>query len=163
MDFDSAFDLLMGHEGAYSNHPSDPGGETMWGITARVARLHGYGGLMRYLPRETAKAIAKVEYWNAVRADELPAAVRFDVFDGAYNSGVKQAIKLLQRAAGAQDDGVLGPKTVAAVRGMSAAKLALRFNAERLQFLTGLPTWASFGRGWARRVANNLETAAENI
>ncbi|KAB0593770.1 glycoside hydrolase family 108 protein [Cupriavidus gilardii] len=163
MTFDQAFDLLMGHEGGYSDHPSDPGGETMWGVTARVARLHGYYGPMRQLPRETAKAIAKAAYWNAVRADELPAAVRFDTFDTAYNSGVKQAVKLLQRAAASQDDGVLGPKTLAAARAMPAAKLVLRFNAERLQFLTGLPTWASFGKGWARRVANNLETAAENV
>ncbi|HIA2409759.1 TPA: glycosyl hydrolase 108 family protein, partial [Burkholderia contaminans] len=33
--FDDAFEALMGNEGGYSNSPADPGGETMWGITAR--------------------------------------------------------------------------------------------------------------------------------
>ena len=28
MDFDTAFHHLLGHEGSYSNHPDDPGGET---------------------------------------------------------------------------------------------------------------------------------------
>ena len=58
-NFNWAFDLLMGHEGGYSNNPKDPGGETMWGITARVARAWGYSGPMKSLPRETAKQIAK--------------------------------------------------------------------------------------------------------
>ena len=54
--FDDAFDALIGNEGGYSNNPKDPGGETMWGITARVARAAGYTGPMRDLPRDTAKA-----------------------------------------------------------------------------------------------------------
>ena len=163
MTFDEAFDLLMGHEGGYSNHPADPGGETMWGITARVARRHGYMGDMRDLPRETAKTIARVEYWNPVRADELPEGVRFDVFDTSYNSGKKQSVKLLQRAAGVADDGVIGPKTLAAAHARPAAKLSLRFNAERLEFLCSLPTFGAFGKGWSRRVAGNLKIAAENV
>lgn len=81
MNFDQAFEALIGHEGGYSNNPSDPGGETMFGITARVARQAGYHGAMRSLPLVTAKQIAKNQYWDAVRADELPAQVRFDVFD----------------------------------------------------------------------------------
>jgi lysozyme family protein len=163
MTFDEAFDKLMGHEGGYSNHSADPGGETMWGITARVARRHGYMGNMRDLPRETAKAIAKPEYWNPVHADELPEGVRFDVFDTSYNSGQKQAAQLLQRAAGVSDDGVIGPKTMAAAHALPPAKLSMRFNAERLEFLCNLPTFGAFGKGWTRRVAGNLKISAEQI
>lgn len=163
MKFSEAFDLLIGHEGGYANDPRDPGGETMWGITARVARQSGYSGPMRDLPRDTAMAIAKSQYWDKVRADELPGACRFDVFDTSYNSGVATAIKILQRAVGSADDGVLGPITLAAASAISAGKLVMRFNSERLLYLTSLPTWAAFGKGWARRVAGNLETAAENI
>ena len=36
--FDQCFDKLISHEGGYVNDPRDPGGETMWGVTARVAR-----------------------------------------------------------------------------------------------------------------------------
>lgn len=163
MTFDEAFDLLIGHEGGYANHPSDPGGETMWGITARVARQAGYIGPMRDLPRETAKTIARNQYWDAVRADRLPEGVRFDVFDTAYNSGVKTAIRLLQRAAAVSDDGVFGPRTLAAVMAAKPHRLSMRFNSERLLYLTSLPTWPTFGKGWARRVAGNLETAAQNL
>lgn len=155
MTFDDAFEALIGHEGGYSNNPNDPGGETMFGITARVAYANGYHGVMRSLPLATAKQIAKSQYWDSVRADELPDGVRFDVFDASYNSGPKQAIKWLQRAANVNDDGIFGPGTLSAVK-MADAGLPKRFNGHRLQFMTDLPTWGSFGKGWARRIAANL-------
>lgn len=156
MDFDAAFERLIGHEGGYSFHPSDPGGETMWGVTARVARANGYTGDMRSLPIETAKAIYRRLYWDAVKAEQLPEPVRFDVFDAAVNSGAGQAAKWLQRAAGVADDGVIGPATLAAAAG-AGPTLAPRFNGYRLEFMANLPTWPSFGRGWARRIASNLQ------
>lgn len=155
MKFDQAFDILIGHEGGYVNHPNDPGGETMWGVTARVARKDGYRGDMRDLPRERAKDIYRRLYWAPVRADELPAAVRFDVFDGAVNSGPAQSVTWLQRALGVDDDGKLGPKTLAAAHAADPA-LPARFNGHRLQFMTDLGNWGSFGKGWARRIASNL-------
>lgn len=162
MTFDEAFDLLIGHEGGYTNHPDDPGGETMWGITARVARQAGYVGAMRDLPRDTAKTIARNQYWNKVRAEDLPLGVRFDVFDTGYNSGTATAVKLLQRAVGVTDDGVFGPKTLAAVLAQKGHQVSMRFNAARLEYLVDLKNWPSFSRGWVRRVAGNLRTAAEN-
>lgn len=157
MTFDEAFDRLIGHEGGYSNHPSDPGAETMWGVTARVARANGYNGDMRALPREKAKQIYLAKYWEPVRGYELPESLRFDVFDAAVNSGVGQAIEWLQEAVGAKVDGAIGPVTLAAARNADPMAPA-RFNGLRLQFMTDLPTWAHFGRGWARRVASNLSS-----
>lgn len=156
MDFDRAFDHLMVSEGGYAFHPSDPGGETMLGVTARVARAEGYLGEMRHLPRETAKAIARKRYWDAVRADEMPPAVRYPLFDAAYHSGPTQAVKWLQRAIGVGDDGKIGPITLAAAH-RAGAQAAVRMTAERLDFMTSLPTWASFGKGWARRIAAVLK------
>lgn len=156
MNFDQAFDRLLGHEGGYVNDPRDPGGETNWGITVAVARAEGYSGPMRELPRDTAKAIYKAKYWAPVRADELPDSVRFDVFDAAVNHGVSQSSKWLQRAAGANPDGVIGAQTVAAARS-AGPLIAAAFNGYRLQFYTDLNTWPTFGKGWARRVASNLQ------
>lgn len=156
MDFDTAFDLLIGHEGGYSFNAADPGGETNWGITARVARANGYGGSMRFMPRDTAKVIAKQAYWDAVQADKIPDALRFDVFDGAYNSGTAQSIKWMQRAVGAVDDGVFGPATLKALQSADPILTAKRYNGNRLQFMTNLATWGVFGKGWARRIAENL-------
>jgi len=156
VNFERAFEKLMDHEGGFVDHPKDPGGATRYGITQRVARANGYEGDMRNLPLSEAKRIARKDYWDAVRADEMPDAVRFDLFDAAYNSHPTQATKWLQRAAGAADDGIIGPKTLLAVRMADPHKLAARFNGHRLRFLADLKTWPTFGRGWARRVADNL-------
>lgn len=156
MDFDKAFSLLLGSEGGYSDHKADPGGRTMWGITERVARSHGFTGDMRTLTRDEAKRIYRADYWEPVRADELPPQVRYDVFDGAVNSGVKQSVKWLQRAAGVTDDGIIGPKTLAAVSAMTPERVAKRYNGHRLRFMKDLKGWPSFSRGWAERIAANL-------
>src|SRR5690606_29972782 len=100
VNFDTAFHALLGHEGGYADHPKDPGGATCWGVTERVARATGYSGHMRDLPVDLAKAIYRRDYWDAVHANEMPEGVRYAVFDAAVNSGVKQAVKWLQRAVG---------------------------------------------------------------
>lgn len=160
MNFDQAFDMLVGEEGGYSNSPSDPGGETMWGVTRRVAVQEGYTGDMHVLPRDFAKAIYRRRYWDAVQADNLPDEVRFAAFDAAVNSGVTQSIKWLQAAAEVGQDGVLGPMTIGAVSRVPGLRLVLIFNALRLDFMTSLPTWSGYGKGWARRIAGILKEAA---
>ena len=157
MNFDQAFDILLKHEGGFSDHPADPGGKTRFGITEAVAREVGYRGDMRELPIDLAERIYKSRYWDAVRADELPEAVRYAVFDAAVNSGPRQAIRWLQRAVGVRDDGIIGPVTLAAVRAADHERLFRRILAQRLRFMTELPNWAAFGRGWARRIAGLLE------
>lgn len=152
--FDDAFNDLIGNEGGYSNHPDDPGGETMWGITDRVARAEGYTGTMRELPLKTAKEIAKARYWDSAGCDELDPRLAFQVFDAVYNGG--PAVKWLQQAVGAEPDGVIGPATRAALKQADPLKLILRFNAHRLIYLGNLNTWPTFGHGWANRIANNL-------
>jgi lysozyme family protein len=160
MDFDRALDLLLGHEGTYSRHPDDPGGETMWGITRKVALQEGYSGDMHILPRDTAKGIYRRRYWDAIKADSLPADLRFSLFDAAVNSGIAQAVKWLQRAVDVVDDGVLGPLTIQAAQRANGLRTAVALNALRLDFMTSLPTWGAFGRGWARRIATNLQVIA---
>ena len=114
MNFDTAFQQVLKHEGGYVHHPMDPGAATNMGITEAVARRVGYKGAMQDLPVDLAKRIYLEEYWTPVRADELPPAVRYAVFDAAVNSGVRQSVLWLQRALGVLDDGVLGPRTLAA-------------------------------------------------
>ncbi|AYY96941.1 hypothetical protein EGY19_05420 [Burkholderia multivorans] len=156
--FDNAFDALIGNEGGYSNNPKDPGGETMWGVTARVARAAGYTGAMRDLPRDTAKAIAKRLYWDPLHLDQFDPRVAFQIFDANYNGG--HPVIWMQGAAGADVDGVLGPKTIAAVQATEPLRFILRWNALRLTYFTSLSTWATFGKGWTRRIAANLTKGA---
>lgn len=163
MNFDIAFSRTVGAEGGYVCNPADPGGETCWGVTVAVARANGYQGAMRDLPLETAHIIYQARYWTPLRCNDLPPPLAFQVFDAAVNHGVKQASRWLQSAAVmplADQDGSVGPKTLSAVAQFRADVLVLRFNAQRLAFYAGLPTWPAFGRGWARRVADNLNFAS---
>lgn len=130
----------------------------MWGITVAVARANGYQGAMRDMPQEIAKDIYRRKYWRPWM-DTLAYSVAFQVLDASVNSGERQAAKWLQRAVGVKDDGVVGPVTLAAARKADPVKLAALICAVRLEFLANLPTWPTFGRGWARRIAGNLKKA----
>lgn len=154
MNFDQAFTKLLGHEGGYSNNPADPGGATMWGVTEKVARQNGYTGDMRDYPQDAAKKIYRKSYWDSCQADKLPVNIRFDVFDGAVNSGVKQSVIWLQRSVGADDDGIVGPQTIRLC--LDQLNLLAKYNGHRLLFMTQLKVWPVFSRGWAKRVALNL-------
>ena len=151
--FDAAFKALIDHEGGYVNHPKDPGGETQFGTTKR-----SYPHLnIRDLTLDDARAIYRRDFWDRLQCDALPLAARFQVFDAAVNSGPGNAARWLQAAAGVAQDGIIGPATRQAVDAMHPAALVARFNAARLLFMTSLSTWPTFSRGWARRIAANLQ------
>ena len=155
MNFDEAFKALIGHEGGYVDHPADPGGATNFGISKR-----SYPGEdIRGMTLERAKAIYLRDYWQMAGCDYVPDKLQFSLFDMAVNSGVKQSIMTLQRAVGADADGVLGPKTMMLLSNMPPAQFIARFNGYRLQFMSALPMWPAFGRGWANRIAQNLMQA----
>lgn len=156
MNLTQSIKQLLGNEGGFVDHPKDPGGATNYGITQRVAREHGFQGDMRNFPISMALGIYEADYWKPIKADQLPDSLRFHVFDAAVNSGPAQAIKWLQRAAGVAEDGIVGPRTISAASMVTPAK----YSAIRLRFMTGLSTWTTFGKGWARRIADNLELDA---
>ena len=82
------------------------------------------------------------------------------MFDAAVNHGIGNAIRILQRAVGVADDGLVGQITLAAINEKSLDDVLVLFNAERLEFYAKLKTFPTFGRGWTRRVASNLRYAA---
>ena len=106
--------------------------------------------------------IYKRDYWNKIKGDELPIALAFHVFDMAVNGGVVRGIKLLQKTVGTNEDGIIGAKTLAAVKSMDVNQAVLLYNANRLQFYTSLKDFSNFGKGWTNRVANNLCLGATN-
>ncbi len=152
MNFDEAFERLLGHEGGYVNDPRDPGGETKFGISKR-----SYPGEdIKNLTLGRAKQIYARDFWGPAGCDTVPDGIRFDLFDMAVNSGVKAAVRTLQRTVGETPDGVLGPLTLQALQSIDPVRVAVRFNAQRLVFMASLPNWPAFGRGWANRIASNL-------
>lgn len=156
--FPEFINRILSHEGGYVNDPRDPGGETQWGISKR-----SYPSVnIKTLSRDGAIAIYKRDFWDASKAASLPPAVGFQLLDGAVNSGIGQATRWLQRAAKVADDGRLGPVSLAAIRATDPNDLLLRFLAERLEFMAGLKAWATFSKGWARRIAQNLRYGSED-
>lgn len=159
MTFYDAFPLLMDFEGhsILTDHISDPGGKTKWGITEKVARENGFTADMAELTMGMAMSIAQNQYWDSILADELPVEIRYAMFDAAFNSGASQAIKWLQRACNVRDDGVIGPQTLAALKKRDPNVLKMKICGQRLNFLTNLQTFSVFGKGWTRRVAQIME------
>jgi len=156
--FDDIIGRVLASEGGYVWNPADPGGETNFGISRRA-----YPWLnIKDLTREAAVEIYRRDFWSRVGGESLPDALAFQVLDAAVNHGVGNASRWLQRAAGVAEDGVIGPVTRTAITVMDPCVLVLRFNAERLKFYAALSTFSTFGRGWVRRVAGNLNHAAED-
>lgn len=158
MDFETAIDHVLRFEGGYSDHPSDPGGITNYGITQRTAQAHGYMGSMKSIPMHIVRDIYRRSYWEAGKCDQLPADLRLMHFDCCVNSGVGRAAKWLQESVGATVDGIIGPKTLTAAH--NADNALARYGSIRLAFLAELSTFTTFGRGWIRRVADILKTSA---
>jgi lysozyme family protein len=156
--FDGALKRVLVHEDGYADHPADPGGATMQGITQRVydgwRRRHDQlvRPVRRIAPDEVA-AIYRRQYWDAVRADDLPAGLDYALFDAAVNSGPAQAAKWLQRTLGVTADGQVGEATLAALDGRAPAALIDALCDRRLAMLRSLRTFPTFGAGWTRRVA----------
>lgn len=161
--FGPALTCVLAQEGGYSDHPDDPGGATMMGITR--ATLAAWRGVpvtkadVRALTRDEAAAIYRVRYWNAVRGDDMPAGLDLAVFDFAVNSGASRAARSLQRALGVTVDGLIGPETLAAAVAKPAPETIKAICAGRRAFLERLSTFPVFGRGWTRRVQEIEATA----
>jgi len=173
MDFETAFQSLIGNEGGYSLDPHDRGNWTGGAINVGQCKGTKYGISAASYPAEDienltldrAAEIYRRDFWGAAGCDLVPDSVKFDLFDIAVNSGVTRAIKVLQQAVGLGPrdiDGVIGPATMTAVSNINPATLDRRFNGARLHFLTTIndEEWQTQGRGLVNRVANNLMAVA---
>ena len=147
MNFNEAIEYVLKYEGGYINHKDDPGGETNFGISKKA-----YPTLdIKNLTKAKAKAIYKRDYWLASKSEMLPHEIRLLVLDSCVNHGVTQGIKFLQRSVGADQDGVFGPMTLAKVKSTPVILILDNYAKARMDFFTKLKTWATFGRGWAKR------------
>ena len=156
---------VLAQEGGYADHPDDPGGATNMGITrktlARWRAVSPWWKLPRSavadLDRGEAARIYEAGYWRRVAGPALPAGLDLALFDYAVNSGPVRAVKALQGLLGVVADGWIGPLTLGALQARIAASgvagLIIALCDGRLGFLQRLATFAVFGRGWSRRVA----------
>lgn len=144
-------ELTAEFEGGWSDHPADPGGKTMYGITEAVyhAWLKKQGlpaRQVRLITREDALKIYRAEYWLKAGCDNLAPGVDRMVYDAAVNSGVKRSRTWLMQAIGGSD-----------------AETVQKLATIRLDFLVKLRTWKTFGKGWTRRVNAMRERALQEV
>lgn len=148
---------VLKHEGGNVDHPSDPGGRTSRGITAERwaewRKTHpGLPADVWDAPQAEVEAIYREKYWDVLWCDRLPVGVDYAVFDFGVNSGPARSAKFLQEIVGSEADGEVGPNTVAATKAADPAGVIKRLCDDRMDFLQGLSTWGTFGRGWTNRV-----------
>ncbi len=153
--FDRAMEFTLRWEGGYVNHPTDPGGETNFGI---AKRSHPDVDI-KNLTEELAKDIYREKYWDKVHGDDLAPAVALAVMDYAVNSGTSRSAKTLQKVVGAGVDGAIGPNTLkkvaVAVEKDGENSVAQAVVMERVGFLCRLvknkPEMIVFLHGWMKR------------
>lgn len=165
--FEFALALVLKHEGGHVNDKRDPGGETNLGISdRRDGRIDGMADVdgdglpdvrIANLTAVQAAVIYRRDYWDACKCDQLPAPLAVFLFDTAVNCGNRAAVRMLQRALGVKDDGVIGPVTIAMCKAADAQKAAVRFADARMNHYRSLPTFGVYGKGWTRRVQDVLQ------
>ena len=165
-----SFDRVIGHEGLFQNDRDDRGNWTSGKIGVGELKGTKFGiAAMTYphldiknLTKEDAKEIYYKDWWIKLGMDKFRPALSYQMFDAAINHGMHNATKMLQRAAGSIDDGIIGPNTMKAVKALEINDALFLFLAERLEFFTNIRTFNKYGRGWSRRVAGNLRLAAQD-
>ena len=166
-NYDLCLETILHHEGGYVDHPDDPGGETNLGVTKKVYEEWGGTKNMKDLTVEDVAPIYKKNYWDRVKGDELPSGLDLCVFDFGVNAGTGRAAKYLQSMVGATADGAIGPATLRAVHAyvqIEGLEHAIgEYQHKRQGYYEGLKHFATFGRGWTRRVSETTALAFEMV
>jgi lysozyme family protein len=169
MRFEECLARVLKHEGGYVNDPLDSGGRTNLGVTQRVwEEFVGHPvseADMRALTPQKVAPMYKIKYWNPSYCAVLPKGLDYVVFDFAVNAGTGRSVKTLQSAIGCVSDGVIGPRTMAAINNAEPKDLITKFSDARADFYQGIvarkPDQARFIKGWLNRVEDARKLALE--
>jgi len=149
-NFERAIIPVLRHEGGYCNDEHDPGGETNFGICKRQ-----YPDLdIKNLTEDEAIEIYRRDYWRRYM-DLMPYEVGAKLFDASVNMGHSQANRLIQRACGEVDDGIIGHSTLMTINKDNPDLLLRRFINRIKDFYEKLivrkPEMAKYEKGWTKR------------
>ena len=167
VNYDKCLETILHHEGGYVNHPKDPGGETNLGVTKRVYQEHGGTKDMKDLLVEDVAPIYKKGYWDKMKCDDIPSGLDLCLFDFGVNAGPGRAAKFLQQMIGTTVDGGIGPNTLAKleeyIRENGEHEAVKKYQEMRQKYYESLSTFATFGKGWTRRVDETTKLALDLI
>jgi lysozyme family protein len=158
-NFDKAIKKTLAHEGGatVTNDATDAGGLTKYGISQRAYPELNIAGLTE----KRAKEIYKADYWDMVRGDDIENQVIAEsMFDFGVNSGPGRAIKLAQKASGAEPDGIMGMMTIRALLSMGTKTFINCYAIEKIKFYRDIVTNNSSQKkyllGWINRSLEGL-------
>lgn len=152
--------FIKSWEGGYANVPGDKGGPTNQGITLATFRsVYGRNKTVEDLKRLTDQQwehIFRTKFWDRWKADQInDTSVAFFLVGWVWGSGV-WGIKNPQKVLGVPVDGVVGPKTIAAINARNGRELFEALKAEKRAYLERIcvstPTNRKFLKGWLRRL-----------
>lgn len=165
MTTDALLDDLIRREGGFVNNVNDKGFATNYGITSRtLGEWRGLGrpasvAEVKALDEKEARAIYTARYVQPFRLipfDEL----RAHLVDIGVQSGPVAAIEMLQQVLGVPVDGMLGPRTLAALGVLPWRVVNDAIVAHRVRFYRDLvkrdPTQSEFSAGWLTRTLEFL-------
>lgn len=122
---------------------------------------------MKELTVDDVAPIYKKNYWDKVKGDDLPGGLDLCVFDFGVNAGPGRSAKYLQRMIGTTVDGGIGPNTLKKVAEYVEANGIEQsiegFQQARQSYYEQLSTFATFGKGWTRRVNETTDLAKTMI
>lgn len=166
-NFERCFQLLLKDEGGFVNDPKDRGGATNLGVTLGTwsswVRYPATVEMIKALTPDDVRPLYKKNYWDYIKADQLPVGVDYCVFDCAVNSGATRASRFAQLAAGVSVDGLIGTITLKQINAMHPDDFVRAFTQERIEYLHRLDTFDRFGRGWLNRISRVQVKSLEMI
>jgi len=153
----------------YTNHPSDRGGPTKWGITLKAYRdlvdEEATELTIRNLTEAEARAFYNRFYVVEPGFDKVHPLVQPLLIDCGVNHGPKRAATWFQKAVGTEQDGVIGPVTLAAQMALPPQAIYLQICASRFRFYGAIVgrdhSQAAFISGWNNRGAKFLVALAD--
>lgn len=169
-NFDDVHAIIAKWEGGYSDHPSDPGGATNYGITLET--LSDWRGKpqtkadVKALTYDEALKIFKVRYWDKLSCGEMHPAVALMTYNAGVNSGISRGARFLQECLNKQGaplevDGSVGPLTLAAAAKADVRRVVDDYAETYEAFYRSLKTFPTFGKGWLNRLTDVTARARE--
>ena len=148
----------------FANDPDDLGGATMCGVTlatfTEYCRRKGYLRptivRLKAITYKEWLEILKTMFWDKWKADQINnESIALILVDWVWGSG-KYGITIPQKAIGVTADGIVGPKTIAAVNAKDPKQLFDLIRKERLAYIERIcrsrPTNLKYKRGWLNRL-----------
>lgn len=168
-DFEPAFQAMIVNEGGYKLHTvkGDRGGQTYAGI---ARNYHGSwlgwkyidaGDLDNLRLKQHVASFYKRKFWDKMQGDQIQSqAIAGTLFDFSVNAGYRVAAKLAQSVLNVKTDGVIGPKSLAALNGCNPDDFKVRYALTKVaryaEIVNRDKTQKKFLLGWINRTLKDV-------